>query len=103
MSRRELIDPELLPTLDALLGALPGGFNAVPDIVQRRAAIEAMNSGIEVPETPNVVKEDRAIDSNVSVRIYRPVNGAQDLPGILFIHGGGMIMGSVAGEDPTAA
>jgi acetyl esterase/lipase len=107
MSRRDLIDPEMRPPLDALLNALPGGFNAVPDIVQRRAAIEAMNSGIEIPDNPDVAKQDRTVpgpdgEPDVTVRIYRPVDVTGTLPGIYFIHGGGMILGSVAGEDPTA-
>ena len=37
MSRRDLIDPESRVPLDALVGFLPGGFNAIPDIVARRA------------------------------------------------------------------
>ena len=37
MSRRDLIDPEAMVPLAGLLEALPGGFNAIPDIVQRRA------------------------------------------------------------------
>ena len=100
-SRRDLIDPEMRPPLDALLDAMPGGFNAVPDIVQRRAALEAMNAGIEVPDNPRVRKEDRAV-GDISVRIYKPVDATGTLPGIYFIHGGGMILGSVEGEDPTA-
>ncbi|WP_433306895.1 alpha/beta hydrolase [Actinoplanes sp. CA-030573] len=107
MSRLDLIDPELRPPLEALLDALPGGFNAVPDIVQRRAAIEAMNAGVEIPDNPNVAKEDRTVpgpdgEPDITVRIYRPVSATGTCPGIYFIHGGGMILGSVAGEDPTA-
>jgi acetyl esterase/lipase len=107
MSRRDLIDPEARVPLDGLLEALPGGFNAIPDIVQRRATVAAMLSGIEVPENPNVAKEDRTVpgpdgEPDISVRIYRPVNATGPLPGIYFIHGGGMILGTVDGEDPTA-
>ena len=107
MSRRELIDPEVRVPLDQLLAAMPGGFNAVPDIVQRRATVEAMLSGIEVPDNPNVSKEDRTIpgpegEPDITVRVYRPVNATGELPGIYFIHGGGMILGSVEGEDATA-
>ena len=74
MSRRELIDPEVRVPLDGLLEAMPGGFNAIPDIVQRRATVEAMLAGIEVPDNPNVVKEDRNVpgpdgDPDHSVRI----------------------------------
>src|SRR6185312_3562287 len=58
MSRRELIDPEVRVPLDQLLEALPGGFNAIPDIVQRRATVEAMLAGLETPDNPNVGKED---------------------------------------------
>ncbi len=107
MSRRDLIDPECRVPLDALQEALPGGFNAIPDIVARRAATEQMLAGIEVPENPNVTKEDRTVpgpdgEPDISVRIYRPVNAPATLPGIYYIHGGGMVLGDVAGEDAAA-
>jgi acetyl esterase/lipase len=107
VSRRDLIDPEVRPPLDALLDAVPGGFNAMPDIVQRRAAMDAMNSGIELPDNPNVTKEDRTVpgpdgEPDITVRIYNPVNSTGTLPGIYYIHSGGMILGNVEGEDPTA-
>jgi acetyl esterase/lipase len=107
MSRRHLIDPEMSPPLEALLEAIPGGFNSVPDILRRRATVEAMLSAIEVPDNPNVSKEDRTVpgpagDPDISVRVYRPVNAEGAVPGIFFIHGGGMILGSVEGEDPVA-
>jgi len=107
MSRRDLIDPEARVPLDQLLEALPGGFNAIEDIVQRRATVEALLAGIEVPDNPNVVKEDRTVpgpdgEPDISVRIYRPRNAEGTLPGIYFIHGGGMILGNIQGEDPVA-
>lgn len=105
MSRRELIDPEVREPLDQLLAAMPGGFNAIPDIVQRRATTEALLAGLVPPENPRVTKEDRVVPGplgapEVPVRVYRPAEptGAA----ILFIHGGGMILGNVAGEDPVA-
>ena len=51
MSRRSLIDPECLIPLDGLQEALPGGFNSIPDIVARRAAVEQMMAAVEVPRT----------------------------------------------------
>jgi acetyl esterase/lipase len=107
MSRRDLIDPEARVPLDGLLEAMPGGFNAIGDIVQRRATVEAMLSGIEVPDNPNVTREDRTVpgpqgDPDITVRIYRPVGATGTLPGIYYIHGGGMILGNVAGEDANA-
>jgi acetyl esterase/lipase len=107
MSRRELIDPEVRVPLDQLLEALPGGFNAIADIVQRRATAEALIAGIEVPDNPDVTRSDRTVpgpqgEPDISVRIYRPLKVTGTLPGIYFIHGGGMILGNVAGEDATA-
>lgn len=101
------LDPESQVPLAALLEAMPGGFNAIPDIVARRAAVTEMLASVEVPDNPGVVKEDRTVPGpdgapDVAVRIYRPVRASGGAPGMLFIHGGGMVLGSVAGEDPTA-
>jgi acetyl esterase/lipase len=107
MSRRHLIDPECAVPLNQLLEALPGGFNSIPDIVARRAAVDQLAAAIEVPENPNVTKEDRSVPGpdgapDITVRIYRPVGASTDLAGIYYIHGGGMILGNVAGEDAAA-
>jgi acetyl esterase/lipase len=39
---------------------------------------------------------------DITVRIYRPVHATGTLPGIYYVHSGGMILGNVEGEDPTA-
>ncbi|WP_088281088.1 alpha/beta hydrolase [Kineosporia sp. A_224] len=111
MSRRDLIDPESRVPLDALLGFMPGGFNAIPDIVTRRATVAQILASMPVPPNPNVTTEDRTVpgpagDPDISVRIYRPVGTSATtgtLPGIYYIHGGGMVLGDVAGEDANAA
>ncbi|HEY5820528.1 MAG TPA: alpha/beta hydrolase [Propionibacteriaceae bacterium] len=108
MSRRDLIDAESRVPLDGLMQVLPGGFNAIPDIVQRRAATDAMLAAIETPENPNVAVEVLAVpgpdgEPDISVRVYRPVSAGTTLPGIYYIHGGGMVLGTAAGEDPNAA
>ncbi len=107
MSRRELIDPESREPLDQLLEALPGGFNAIADIGQRRATVEALLAAMEAPANPNVTSVDRTVpgpegEPDISVRVYRPVKATGTLPGVYFIHGGGMILGNVAGEDAVA-
>lgn len=107
MSRRNLIDPECAVPLNQLLEVMPGGFNSIPDIVARRAAVEQMLDAIEVPENPDVSKEDRTVpgpdgEPDISVRIYRPAGASSTLAGIYYIHGGGMILGDVAGEDAAA-
>src|ERR1700734_119449 len=107
MSRRDLIDPESRPPLDMLLDALPGGFNAIPDIVARREVAAQLLAAIEGPPNPNVTHEDRMVPGpegapEIMVRVYRPVNASGSLPGVYFIHGGGMILGNVEGENPVA-
>jgi len=107
MSARDRIDPDARVPLDQLMEALPGGFNAIPDIVDRRAAVTALLAALEVPANPRVAKEDRIVPGpdgapEVPVRIYRPVDAEGTLPGIYYIHGGGMVLGDIAGEDPTA-
>jgi acetyl esterase/lipase len=107
MSRRDLIDPESRVPLEALLEALPGGFNAVPGIVERRATVAAVLATIEVPPNPRVASQDRAVPGpagapEIGVRIYRPVAATGALPGIYFIHGGGMVLGDIEGEDAVA-
>ena len=107
MSRRDLIDPELRGPLDALVAMMPGGFNTIGDIVERRAVVARLLGAVEIPANPNVAAEDRVVpgpegEPDITVRIYRPAASAGPLPGIYFIHGGGMILGSVQGEDANA-
>jgi acetyl esterase/lipase len=107
MSRRDLIDQESRQPLDQLLAAMPGGFNVIPDIVARRDALAQMLAAIEMPPNQNVTYEDRAVlgpagAPDISVRVYRPVNASGTLPGVYFIHGGGMVLGSVEGENAVA-
>lgn len=108
MPGHDQVDPESLVPLTALLDAVPGGFNSVADIVERRAFVQQLLDSMEVPENPNVDWEDRTIPGpdgapDVRVRVYRPKNATGPLPGILYIHGGGMILGTVEGEHPRSA
>jgi acetyl esterase/lipase len=108
MSRRDLIDPDVRGPLDQLLQLMPGGFNAIADIVERRAAALQLLAALEVPPNPNVVSEDRVVPGpqgapDIAVRVYRPVAAAGTLPGIYYIHGGGMVMGRMDSEDPGAS
>jgi acetyl esterase/lipase len=107
MSRRDLIDPESRVPLDQLLEVLPGGFNAIPDIVARRATVSQIIAGVEVPPNPDVTSEDRTVPGpegapDLMVRVYRPASATGPLPGIYYIHSGGMILGNVEGEDAAA-
>jgi acetyl esterase/lipase len=107
MSRRELIDPESLAPLEQLLQVLPGGFNAIPDIEARRTAVEGLAAAAGAQPNPAVTSEFRTIpgpvgEPDVRVRIFRPVESGGPLPGIYYIHGGGMVLGGIDGVDAAA-
>ena len=105
---RELINPELGTVLDRVLAALPGGLGGIPDLAQRRELQRAIATTVPGPDLP-VVKTDRIIpgpdpDASLKVRVYRPAGtGADPLPGLYFIHGGGFSMGDLVTEDGEAA
>ena len=110
MDIRDRIDTESRGPLDEMLAETPGGFNAIKDIRERRQKLEEQQQkwAKDQPPNENVVTEDREIPGPedappVGVRVYRPKAASSVLPGIFFIHGGGMIMGSVEGENPKAA
>ena len=108
--QRDRLDPASREPLEQLLQAVPGGFNAIPDIVERRQLVAglltAMSAG--VPPNDRVVFEDRWVPGpagapDVPVRIYTPADATGVLlPGIFYIHGGGMIIGDLDGEHLTA-
>jgi len=101
-----MIDPELAAIVD-LLPKMD-----LVDPVAARQAFEAMLAGItfDIPGIETLDIEDRMVpghedDPDVSVRVYRPkglVAGTR-LPGIVMIHGGGFVIGSVEVEHAGAA
>jgi acetyl esterase len=99
-----MIDPELAAVLE-LLPAID-----LSDPVAARAAFEQALVAIKVdiPGIDQLSIEDRLVpgwegDPEVGVRIYRPRTPAGPVPGIVHIHGGGFIIGSVEAEHAGAA
>ena len=110
MTIQNRIDPASSLPLEELLNTLPGGFNAIKDIEERRNVLNSLirMRTAELPPIENIVIEDRNIAGpdgllELVVRIYKPADVSGSLPGIFFIHGGGMIMGSIETEDLKAA
>ena len=106
MDSRSYIDPELAPALEAIQEALPGGFN-LHDIQAARAVFrqiclastkDIVVDGVKMEEQQiSGLKEG---DPAVSIRIYRPDNTAEEpLPALLWIHGGGFVIGSIKEDD----
>jgi acetyl esterase/lipase len=101
-----VIDPDLA----AMIELLPKMDLADP--VAARQAFEAMLVAIrfDIPGVEALAIEDRMVpgfdgDPEVAVRIYRPAQPAQGtpVPGIVMIHGGGFVIGSVEAEHAGAA
>ncbi|MCX7384120.1 MAG: alpha/beta hydrolase fold domain-containing protein, partial [Alphaproteobacteria bacterium] len=73
----------------------------------RRATLDGLLQAMtaDLPPNPNVSTEDRTIpgpDGDLLVRIYQPVNASGIKPGLLFIHGGGMVLGNLETDHPMA-
>ncbi|MCX6194185.1 MAG: alpha/beta hydrolase [Cytophagales bacterium] len=100
------IDPESKLGLDALSKMLPGGFQAVPEITQRRAIIKQIFYS-NVQGHPDVIITDYKVPGlnnapDILIRVFTP-KSAKDLnPGIYSIHGGGMNTGSIEMDQPNS-
>lgn len=100
----ESLFPSLDPELVDMVRALPDLGDSLDDLAGARAMIDSWaplaadvdTTGLEVRDEPL-----SAYDSPASVRVYRPVEADGDLPGLLFIHGGGFVLGSVDLEHQT--
>ena len=63
-TQHDRLDPESRSALEVFLGALPGGFNGIPDIVARREASAPLNAaGVEAAggPDPSVTRDDRTL------------------------------------------
>lgn len=109
-AQRDRLDPASREPLEQLLAAIPGGFNAIPDINERRAFVAGLLASLtaDLPPNDRVVTEDRVVPGpagapEVPLRIYTPAaSRGSVLPGVFYIHGGGMVIGDIDGEHLTA-
>ena len=99
-----MIDPELA----GILGHLPQ--IDLTDPVAARAGFAELVAGMasDIPGIESLDIEDRFVpgwegDPDVGVRIYRPKRTSGPVPGVLMIHGGGFIIGSIEAEHGGAA
>jgi len=96
------IDAESIAALEGFLLQFPGGLNAISDLNKRRAALNSVTKKINEIEHSDVeVRDIQAPSSEVGrsipVRLYRAAkesNGSLQ-PCLIYIHGGGMIMGNL--------
>lgn len=100
------LDAEVKAVLTEVLTIYPGGFNAPPELEDRRNLISQYLR--QFPLNDEVSRLDDFVESRydshrIPIRIYRPLAGLQSEGVILSIHGGGMVMGSITDDDGNAA
>jgi len=100
------IDAESKLGLDALLKALPGGFNSIPDIVKRRAVMDQLFAGSNQVYPDVTISEYKIPGLNkapeILLRVVTPKNAKESNPAIYDIHGGGMVLGNAKSGEASA-
>ncbi len=92
MSTRHLVDPELLP----LLEVMPPADLAAMDLNELRVASNARYAFLGAPAIAPVVHTIAGPGGPLEVYLYDPAPGTAGRAALLYIHGGGMIMGSAS-------
>ena len=103
----ERLDPEIKGPIKEMLRRMPP--TSFDDLPTARAAAKQMAAALkeQLPDITGVLTEDRTIPGpenspDVTVRIYRPEQSTGAFPTLLWIHGGGYMMGDIDQEDFSA-
>ncbi len=105
MDTRHLVDPQLAPLLE-LFPAL----DLTPELLpEQRALTRALFEERKalLPDYPDIEVTERYIlgqagAPEVRVLVYLPQHAPRPLPALLWIHGGGYVLGSADQDDPQA-
>lgn len=103
MDLTQVYDPELVVALQAFPVGDSLAWDDLPAVREfGRQMFEALATNF--PDSPHVMKEDRLVPGpegapEVPVRVYRPAASTGTLPGLLWIHGGGYVLGSIQQDD----
>jgi acetyl esterase len=94
-------DPELAPWIPMM-----PTFDISDPVAARAELAEMLRQAPAPPSTKPLTVENATVPRDggpdVPVRIYRPAHTSAALPALLFLHGGGFVVGSVDGEDAQA-
>jgi acetyl esterase/lipase len=108
MDPKQRLDPELVAPLEGVMAATGGGFN-LHDLAATRAMVDAMVAGVaaQVPPIAGVEAADLQAPGpkgapTVAVRLYRPSGGRDALPALVWMHGGGWVLGNIELDDLMA-
>jgi acetyl esterase/lipase len=96
------LDPELRSFLDAVLELLPG-YEA-ERLGELRAGLRTVIDTTPLVRPGTVHVEDVTVagpsgDPDIAMRIYRPTTTTDLVPGLYWMHGGGMMIGSMDMDD----
>jgi acetyl esterase/lipase len=102
----ERLDPELKGAVEMMINQPPMSFEDLP---AARAGSSRMTAALkaQMPDIPGIIVQDRKIPGpggapDVAVRIYSPQKRSGPLPALLWIHGGGYMLGTLDQEDFVA-
>ena len=97
------IDPQLAPFIARLDEAWPEPPLSLP-VPEWRDRVERLSAAARTPYPEGLLVETRVIDASrpVRVRIYRPAS-AHPLPALVYMHGGGWVIGSIDSHDQITA
>jgi acetyl esterase/lipase len=108
MTMTHRLDPELAAPLEAWLTATKGGID-LHDIPAARRMMDELAAAqmAKTPRIEGVSTEDRQVPGpagapEVFVRLYQPTDRPDTVPALLWIHGGGYVLGSVERDDLLA-
>jgi acetyl esterase len=97
------LDPQAKALLDQL-AAMPSSPLHTMTPAEARAGLELFGKAFDAQDLPIGRTEDRKIPGPVgdlAIRIYTPIAaGGAALPGLVFFHGGGFVIGSLDTHDP---
>ncbi len=103
-----ITDPQLAAGLAAFEDAVPGGLT-LDDIPARRLFLDELTAAMaaQVPDIPGITSTDYDVPGpdgapDVMVRIYQSETRPETLPALLWIHGGGYVVGNVESDDLKA-
>jgi acetyl esterase/lipase len=103
MDFMDQLDPELRAVIEAMPTHGAVDLNNIPAArAKMRKLITAMQAPL--PPVENVTSQDHAVpgrqgDPDVQVRVYQPTERPPLLPALLWIHGGGYVMGDIEQDD----
>jgi acetyl esterase/lipase len=102
MTTKHLVDPELV----AILDMFPALTLTADSVVQTRAFLKEMNAQAPagLPTFSDISVSERYVPGpqgapDVRVLVYLPTNVSTPLPALLWIHGGGYVIGSADQDD----